>query len=284
MLVELAVGDAYGAGFEYADRSFVERGNTLAGYVQHPRHRDVLPGRYTDDTQMSIAVAEWMLGPDTGVPALADLFVRAYKRDVRAGYARGFRGVLNEVTDGAQLIEVLRPSSDKSGAAMRAGVIGLLPDVADVRRTAALQARITHRTLGGMTSATAAALAVHYCRYELGPVAGLPAWLAATLPESTDPRIWTRAWHGKVGSPGMDSTRAAITALAATTSMAELLRACVAYTGDVDTVATIALAAASRCGEYRRDLPPVLLDNLENGPYGRDFLTALDDRLIARFG
>lgn len=72
MLVELAIKDAYGAGFEYAQRSFVERGNTLAGCVQHPRHRDVLPGRYTDDTQMSIVVAEWMLGADAGISALAD--------------------------------------------------------------------------------------------------------------------------------------------------------------------------------------------------------------------
>lgn len=284
MLVELAVGDAYGAGFEYADRSFVARGNTLAGYVQHPRHRDVLPGRYTDDTQMSIAVAEWILGDDHGIPALADLFVRAYKRDARAGYARGFRGVLEEVADGAQLLAVLRPESDKSGAAMRAGVLGLLPDLGEVRRTAALQARITHRTLGGMTSATAAALAVHYCRYGLGPVAELPTWLAATLPASTGPAVWATPWRGKVGSPGMDSTRAAITALAANTGTAALLKACVAYTGDVDTVATIALAAASCSAEYAQDLPPALLAGLENGPYGRDHLAGLDARLTARFG
>ncbi|MFI1382534.1 ADP-ribosylglycohydrolase family protein [Embleya sp. NPDC020886] len=284
MLVELAVGDAYGAGFEYADRSFVVRGNTLAGYVQHPRHRDVLPGRYTDDTQMSIAVAEWLLGDDHGIPALADLFVRAYKRDARAGYARGFRGVLEEVADGAELLAVLRPESDKSGAAMRAGVLGLLPDPADVRRMAATQARITHRTLGGMTSATAAALAVHYCRYGLGPVAELPTWLVATLPASTGPAVWAQPWRGKVGSPGMDSTRAAITALAAHTGTAALLKACVAYTGDVDTVATIALAAASCSAEYTRDLPPALVAGLENGPYGREHLAGLDARLAARFG
>ncbi|MFI1577131.1 ADP-ribosylglycohydrolase family protein [Embleya sp. NPDC020630] len=284
MMVELAVGDAYGAGFEYAERSFVTRGNTLAGYVQHPRHRDVLPGRYTDDTQMSIAVAEWLLGDDRGIPALAELFVRAYKRDPRAGYARGFRGVLEEVADGPGLLEVLRPESDKSGAAMRAGVIGLLPDRDEVRRTAALQARITHRTLGGMTSATAAALAVHYCRYGLGPVAELPGWLAANLPASTGPAVWTEPWRGKVGSAGMDSTRAAVTALAAHTGTAALLRACVAYTGDVDTVATIALAAASCSAEYAQDLPRELLAGLEDGPYGREHLAGLDARLTARFG
>jgi ADP-ribosyl-[dinitrogen reductase] hydrolase len=38
MLLELAIGDAYGAGFEYVDVEMVRRRNNLSGYVQHPRH------------------------------------------------------------------------------------------------------------------------------------------------------------------------------------------------------------------------------------------------------
>lgn len=37
MLLELAVGDAYGAGFEYADE-MIAKHNSLARYVKHPRH------------------------------------------------------------------------------------------------------------------------------------------------------------------------------------------------------------------------------------------------------
>ena len=55
MLLELAIGDAYGAGFEYADEMIVN--NNLSRYVEHPRFR-LNPGSYTDDTQMSIAIAE----------------------------------------------------------------------------------------------------------------------------------------------------------------------------------------------------------------------------------
>jgi hypothetical protein len=47
VLVELAVGDAYGAGFEYADPGFVATHNSLEGYVQHPAHSGVRPGAYT---------------------------------------------------------------------------------------------------------------------------------------------------------------------------------------------------------------------------------------------
>jgi hypothetical protein len=46
MLLELAIGDAYGAGFEYANEMIVD--NNLSRYVPHPRHRPIL-GSYTDD-------------------------------------------------------------------------------------------------------------------------------------------------------------------------------------------------------------------------------------------
>ncbi|NUU23967.1 MAG: ADP-ribosylglycohydrolase family protein [Streptomycetaceae bacterium] len=288
MLVELAVGDAYGAGFEYAPPEFVRRGNTLAGYVQHPKHLDVRPGMYTDDTQMSIAVAEWLLaGSADGTDPKGDLahrFVKAYKRDPRAGYAGGFRSVLEHVWTGAELIETLRPVSDKSGAAMRAGVIGLLPDPAEVRRLTTLQAAITHDSPGGIAAALGAALAVHYCRYGVGPLDRLPHWLAEHVPEPGGYGKWTEPWRGKVGSPGMHSARAAVTALVRHRSLRELLRQCVAYTGDVDTVATIALAAASVSAEYAQDLPRGLVRGLENGTYGRTYLAGLDARLAERWG
>lgn len=60
MLLEIAIGDAYGAGFEYADSSYVRAKNNLVGYVRHPRH-GIRPGHYTDDTQMSLAIAELIL-------------------------------------------------------------------------------------------------------------------------------------------------------------------------------------------------------------------------------
>ena len=48
---------AYCAAFEYAEPTAVIRPNDLSGYEQHLRHK-IAPGCYTDDTQMSLAVAE----------------------------------------------------------------------------------------------------------------------------------------------------------------------------------------------------------------------------------
>jgi hypothetical protein len=51
--------------------------------------------------------------------------------------------------------------------------------------------------------------------------------------------------------------------------------------GDVDTVAPIALGAASCCAEHRRDIPERLVQTLENGRLGRDHIIDLDRRLMA---
>ena len=70
-----------------------------------------------------------------------------------------------------------------------------------------------------------------------------------------------------VGSAGLDSTHAAIQAVATHDSMSAILRQCIDYTGDVDTVATIALGAASMAADVTQDLPQVLIDNLEQGEW-----------------
>lgn len=62
MLVELAIGDAYGAGFEYAPAAILKH-NDLSRYIQHPKH-NIRPGQYTDDTQMSLAIAEAIVSAD----------------------------------------------------------------------------------------------------------------------------------------------------------------------------------------------------------------------------
>lgn len=284
MLVELAIGDAYGAGFEYSPDEFVAEHNTLAGYVQHPRHLGIAPGQYTDDTQMTVAIAEQLLsGEAWTVQNIADRFVACYHRDPRDGYSSGFHALLRAHRSGAGLRAALNPASDRSGAAMRNAPVGLLPDVERVLRATEIQARITHDTASGVEAAQAAALAVHYCHRRVGPTRELGGWVEYQLRRRGGREQWARPWRGKVGGQGVMSARAAITALTAADGLAELLRVCIAFTGDVDTVATIALAAGSRAADIDQDLPRHLYDILENGRYGRDYLTALDAELLETF-
>ncbi|MBX3081017.1 MAG: ADP-ribosylglycohydrolase family protein [Anaerolineae bacterium] len=277
MLLELAIGDAYGAGFEYANAQLIRQFNTAQGYVQHPRH-STHPGQYTDDTQMSIAIAEVIVAGQPWTPEnLAASFVTCFKRDPREGYAGRFYDFLLHVEDGAQFLAEIIPTSDKSGAAMRAAPIGVFSTIEEVISRATLQAKLTHDTPDGILAAVASALTTHYCLYKLGTLTELPAFLETRAPG----RRWSDPWRGKVGAKGWMSVQAAVTALVRNQSLSALLKDCINFGGDVDTVATIALAAASCSAEYTHDLPSALIDGLENGSYGRDYLRELDSRLLA---
>ncbi|MEH2067566.1 MAG: ADP-ribosylglycohydrolase family protein [Nostoc sp.] len=273
MLLELAIADAYGAGFEYADEMIVN--NDLSRYVQHPRFR-LIPGSYTDDTQMSIAIAEVIVAQAPWTPeVLAESFVRAFKRDPREGYARNFYHFLVEIQNGAEFLTKIRPDSDKSGAAMRAAPIGIYPTPEKVIEATTIQAAITHNTPDGINAAVAAALMSHYFIYRLGAKSKLAEFL-----ESYVSGQWSKPWRGEVKSKGWMSVRAAITAVMRNDSTSRLLQDCIAFTGDVDTVAAIALAAGSCSEEITQDIPQHLVTGLENGAYGRDYLIRLDRQLM----
>jgi ADP-ribosylglycohydrolase len=278
MLLELAIGDAYGAGFEYADPELIRQQNNLSRYVKHPTHK-IQPGRYTDDTQMTLAIVEAMLSGEAWTPELlADKFVTAFRRDPREGYAMGFYHFLRRVHSGEQFLREIKPDSDKSGAAMRAAPIGLYPTIAEVIERCSVQAALTHNTPDGINAAVAAALMTHYFVYKLGPKQELGSFLETHIRGQ-----WATPWSGKVRSKGWMSVRAAITAVIQQKSMSDLLRACIDYSGDVDTVATIALAAASCSTEILQDLPASLFEGLENGTYGRAYIQQLDTQLMAVF-
>lgn len=273
MLLELAIGDAYGAGFEYADE--MSAYNDLSQYYSHPRHR-LIPGSYTDDTQMSIAIAEVIVAQLPWTPeVLADSFVKTFKRDLREGYASRFYQFLVEVKDGEEFLNRIRPDSDKSGAAMRAAPIGIYSTPEKVIEAATIQAAITHNTPDGIDAAVAAALMSHYFIYRLGPKRKLGQFLEGYVSGN-----WSKPWQGTVKSKGWMSVRAAITAVMRNDSISELLQDCIAFTGDVDTVAAIALAAGSCSEEISQDIPSHLITGLENGLYGRDYLIKLDKQLM----
>ena len=276
MLLELAVGDAYGAGFEYVNRSYITQFNDLSQYVKHPRHR-IMPGCYTDDTQMSLAIAEMLVNGVPWTPInLATHFVDAFKRDPREGYAGRFYEFLCNIDSGEQFLEKIIPKSDKSGAAMRAAPLGILGTIDEVLEKTRIQAAVTHDTPDGLHAARAAALMTHYFIYDLGAKKDLGQFLEEHVTGD-----WAIPWQGKVKAQGWMSVRAAITAVQTYDNLSDMLRGCIDYAGDVDTVATIALAAASCSKDVANNLPEHLILGLENGPFGREYIARMDAELMA---
>ena len=128
MLLEGVIGDAYGAGFEFAERTKIDTFNTVSKYETHPIFPEI-KGRYTDDTQMSIALAELIIsGKEWNALHIADSFVKTFKRDPRRGYAKRFYSFLSEIHDGQELLDKILNKSNRNGAAMRAYVLGIFPE------------------------------------------------------------------------------------------------------------------------------------------------------------
>ncbi|MBI2151938.1 ADP-ribosylglycohydrolase family protein [Candidatus Woesearchaeota archaeon] len=276
MLLELAIGDAYGAGFEYNTSEVIAQYNNLSQYIQHPKHIGTKPGMYTDDTQMSLAIAEMILSKEEWTAQnITQKFVDCFKRDPREGYAHRFQEFLKEVKDGDEFLRKIKPDSDKSGAAMRASPIGIYSNIDDIIEKSTIQAKITHNTTDGINAAIAASLMSHYCLYDLGSVAEIGSFI-----EKYVPGRWSDKWNGKVGAQGWMSVKAAITAVTRNRKMSDLLKDCINFSGDVDTVATIALGAASCSDQYEQDLPDNLFNDLESEDYGRMYLNELDLCLI----
>jgi ADP-ribosylglycohydrolase len=276
MILEAAIGDAYGAGFEYVSASIVREKNDLSAYHKHLKWH-LSPGNYTDDTQMGIGVAELIVEGKEWTPLnIANKFVEVFHRDHRKGYAQGFYHFLCKTKNGEEFLKNIRPDSNKSGGAMRAWPCGVFPTITEVIKKCEIQASITHNTSRGINSACAVALATHYFLYDLGPKDGLGRFLN----KHVSGEKWDKPWKGKVGGLGTHSTSAAITAVVSNNSLSDILKMSVDYTGDVDTVACEAMAIASCSKEVIQDLPNGLYENLENGLYGLNFLKELDKKLL----
>lgn len=277
MLLEIAFGDAYGAGFEFCSREKIERHNNLASYVSH--ECGMAPGRYTDDTQMSMAVAEVLLAStDWTSDAFADAFVRCYKRDPRMGYAKGLQSLLDDCGSGIELRKKIHPNSARNGAAMRSVPLGLIPDKHLLLATAREQAVVTHDTPGGILSSQVVALMAHHLVHGRAPLEDLPRMIR------TDTGFELRTdWAGNVECDAIQTVHAMSTALLRNRRMSDLLRDCVNFGGDVDSVAAIAMGLASLTEEYTPDVPSQLRLGLESGKYGSNFLAQLDTTLATHF-
>jgi ADP-ribosylglycohydrolase len=274
MLIDLAIGDAYGAGFEFAPDDLVRKYNNLSCYLPHALG-DV-PGRYTDDTQMSIALAILLIEEKDWSPInIANSFVNCFKRDERIGYSKGFYDFLRSVKSGNQFLKKIDAVSIRNGACMRAAPIGVLNNIAQILEYAEIQARVTHNTESGILSSQAIALCSHYFLHSLGSKSELTQFIN----EHTN-KSWDNNWSQPVPCSGLETVNAVITVLEKSSCLRSVLINSVALTGDVDTVAAVSFGIASQNEQYRDNLPPFLYEDLEDGEFGKEYLSTISKKLL----
>lgn len=276
MLTEIAIADAYGAGFEFCSEDKIISQNNLDLYSKHELY-DIL-GKYTDDTQMSIAIVEFILSDqEWNKENIASKFIECFKRDVRLGYSEGFFNLLSKVESSKDLLELIIPTSERNGAAMRSVPIGFLKNKEDVIALAKLQAQVTHDSPIGIQSSCAVALAAHFGTHQKGSISDLESFL-----ESEQYGNWDYNWKDRVSLNAYDTVSAALTCLLKHSCLSELLKSCINLGGDTDSVAAIAVGLATCFREYKKDLPIQLYNNLNEDRYGISFLLDLESKFLEK--
>lgn len=297
MLVRIAIADAVASATEYIrlprEAAIRSRALALSGYVAHPTHGHVA-GRYTDDAEMSVANARVLVEYDPPfVPFhFADAWVREFERGGRrSGYARRFQAFLECVTDGHEFLDRIVPRSDKNGAAMRASVFGVLPTVEETLAAATTQAAVTHDTPAGRFSSRAVALLARFSLYEDAPLRSAPGYALRHLPAEDAPFFdaLLRNWRGDPVTGGrapvsVATVQAAATLVARERTLMGMLRRCMEWGGDTDSVAAIAWGIASPRFQDER-LPDWMERDLEGGSRdtGAPALRALGERLMSKY-
>lgn len=275
-LLGLALGDALGAAFEGGP---MERltwrliGRTREGFT-----------RWTDDTRMSLDIAESILAcPNLDTVDLARRFAAGYHWS--RGYGPGAARVLKQIARGTPWQEANRhyykDGSFGNGAAMRAPVIGLYfaNRPSDLVNATKASAEITHAHQLGMEGAVVIAKATAAAVQGAGPDEILSvAADAGRMPLFRSRFEIATEWHSSSKMPsakevarqlgnGIAATESCVTAVYVATRFQhspflQMLDFIKAIKGDVDTIGAMAgaLWGASRGAG---DLPQEKLDRLE---------------------
>lgn len=280
MLPQFATGDAYGAGFEFAPREFVEQHNLAQGMVQNPVFPDLTPGKYTDDTQMTIAIMKYMLATrfDKKVSAagLFDRFLKTYKDDRRNGYSSGFKSILDRSKNWADLTLHISPTSNKSGGLMRSIPCGYFQNLEDCKNFAAWQCSLTHGTHEAIQVSVFMAILVWYLRR------GYPVLDAIANAAVQSGHGVRNSCPETVRNLASDVLQAVVYVLRNSKSVLEATHLSVSITGDVDTVA--ALSAGLMSIIYPKDNTSQLLTGqMSETKRHMDVLYNLDNEFAAAF-
>jgi len=286
MLLGIAVGDAFGAGYEfrYPKKADYEKRFEWK-YLKHPKPESKhSPGMYTDDTQMSISIAECMLEEKSlSKEALLKHFRESYARDPVDGYGRRTLELL--LNNAAEFVP-----SERNSAAMRSVPLGAIVDLNELVNAAYANAQATHNSLRSASSSLAVALMsrqafararMPFCQYALPFLQQYDADLCKYLKEVNRSKA---PLDGKSGVPtdATETLGAVLYLLNNFPHPEDLLKNAIVLGGDTDSVASMALGIRMINHDIM-ELRPFLYERLTNHKYGRDYLLKLGRRLEKKF-
>jgi len=294
-LLGLAVGDAVGAPFEGLSSETIYRDfGPISRLITHLELDEI---QYTDDTQMTIGVCECLLEKKSIDPDfLAHCFQLNY--DPGRGYGQGVQQILDSMSRGEDWKHVVRTQfpggSYGNGAAMRVAPIGLafFDNAARLRSEAEESAKVTHLHPLGIDGAVLIASAIAML-LQSRQFSTKEFFARLHDVATTEEFQWQLITAGRLGADEMISFgsslpahRSVTTAITCFTcspnSYMDTISHAIALGDDTDTVAAIAGALS---GAYLgiNAIPTHLLEKLENGPKGRDYIDGLANDLYLQF-
>ena len=285
MLLEIALADSYGIGFEFVPSEGDTRPNNGRQYYQNPKYLDLMPGCYTDDTQRSLAnVCALIDGDPLSIWTYADAYVTTFQHDPRNGYSRRYQTFLESVKTADEFIATIDTSAESNGSIMGVLPLGYLPTAGQVRAAAAAQAMTTHAHTT-VPYAQSLALMAHYYIYRDNYADQYPDAQSFHRANMFWPNGKTYSIDRKSGPVKMTAhdTWCAVMGLQRYDNLLTMLRAAVDLRGDTDSVAALAVGLASLSPNVENNLPKSLYDGLEGKPFGRDYLVTHENMLRKKF-
>jgi poly(ADP-ribose) glycohydrolase ARH3 len=291
-LLGLALGDALGAPFEgLPTETITARYPTASHFIASPPEGELW---YTDDTQMTIGVAETLIS--CGKIDEAEL-TRRFADNYRPqrGYGAGARKVLQAMVSGEDhetLVSRQFPGgSFGNGAAMRVAPVGLF-------------FRHDHSAIAQHARASALPTHVHPLAIEGAQLLALAVGVASTM-TTFDRKLFLdqlveRCKFAEFAGPlrraknienrrdlllfgnGIEATSSVVTSIAcfclSPDSYMDTVANAILLGGDTDTIAAMA-GAISGAFLGHNGLPGALLERLEDRHQGRTYLTSLAEQL-----
>ncbi len=295
VLIGTAVGDALGApmegwSFEKAQSAYSD----TAGWK-------MFHGRYTDDTEMMIGVAESLIRNNGFNGAdMARTFIQNY--DVKRGYGPGSTGALTRIRAGESWDEASKKlfgggGSYGNGAAMRIAPVGLFyyDNPTALREVAYQSSQITHANELGKEGAALQAFAIALA------VRGQKEGMLAELKEFVHNGVYKDKIRGierlldnepteeeivaKLGNgmAAFNSVPTAIHSFLRADSFEDSVIHAVRLGGDTDTIGAMTGAIS---GAYYGDgaIPREWMEQLEDGEKGKRYIKMLADELYRSKG
>lgn len=278
LLINIAVGDAFGFMFEGKSHEYC-RDNMHKSYGED---RKIV---YSDDTQMSLAIAEHMINqkdfPDRiSHNHYALHFLEAYQRDPRAGYSRRVKSLVESETAQYFVDRAMEmPARNSNGCVMRIVPLGLYPTVEQVKKATIINVTLTHASLECIQASLAVSLTAHYLYHDYTKEKDYDDFMLEHLGNFSH-----HEYNGsEIPCDAMTTALFCIQKIREHTNFRDLLFSCIETGGDVDSTAAVCMGLASLDRRYMNNLSPSLYENLENGPYGSDYLIEKDRKLFELF-